>query len=45
VATETAIFTRAGVSRIMRTAFDIAKSRPRKLLTVVTKSNARSTAW
>ncbi len=41
VGTETAIFTRAGVTRIMRTAFDIAKSRPRKLLTVVTKSNAQ----
>ena len=41
VATETAIFTRAGVSRIMRLAFGIAKSRPRKLLTVVTKSNAQ----
>jgi tartrate dehydrogenase/decarboxylase/D-malate dehydrogenase len=41
VATETAIFTRAGVSRIMRVAFDIAKGRPRKLLTVVTKSNAQ----
>jgi tartrate dehydrogenase/decarboxylase/D-malate dehydrogenase len=41
VATETAIFTRAGVTRIMRTAFRIAASRPRKLLTVVTKSNAQ----
>jgi tartrate dehydrogenase/decarboxylase/D-malate dehydrogenase len=41
VATETAIFTRAGVARIMRTAFRIAQSRPRKLLTVVTKSNAQ----
>ena len=41
VATETSIFTRAGVSRIMRTAFEIAKARPRKLLTVVTKSNAQ----
>jgi len=41
VATETAIFTRAGVSRIMRTAFRIAQGRPRKLLTVVTKSNAQ----
>ena len=41
VATETAIFTRAGVTRIMRTAFRIAQSRPRKLLTVVTKSNAQ----
>ncbi len=41
IATETAIFTRAGVTRIMRTAFEIAKSRPRRLLTVVTKSNAQ----
>lgn len=41
VATETAIFTRAGVARIMRTAFRIAASRPRRLLTVVTKSNAQ----
>jgi tartrate dehydrogenase/decarboxylase/D-malate dehydrogenase len=41
VATETAIFTRAGVARIMRTAFRIAQARPRKLLTVVTKSNAQ----
>jgi tartrate dehydrogenase/decarboxylase/D-malate dehydrogenase len=41
IATETAIFTRAGVTRIMRTAFRIAQSRPRKLLTVVTKSNAQ----
>lgn len=41
VATETAIFTRAGVTRIMRTAFRIAESRPRRLLTVVTKSNAQ----
>jgi tartrate dehydrogenase/decarboxylase/D-malate dehydrogenase len=41
VATEVAIFTRAGVTRIMRYAFGIAQSRPRKLLTVVTKSNAQ----
>src|ERR1700742_1901525 len=41
VATETAIFTRRGVERIMRFAFDVARSRPRKLLTVVTKSNAQ----
>ncbi|NGM19442.1 tartrate dehydrogenase [Roseomonas stagni] len=41
IATETAIFTRAGVTRIMRTAFEIAKNRPRRLLTVVTKSNAQ----
>lgn len=41
VATEVAIFTRAGVTRIMDYAFSIAQSRPRKLLTVVTKSNAQ----
>jgi tartrate dehydrogenase/decarboxylase/D-malate dehydrogenase len=41
VATEVSIFTRAGVERIMRYAFALAASRPRKLLTVVTKSNAQ----
>ena len=41
VATETSIFTRAGVTRIMRFAYELARSRPRKLLTVVTKSNAQ----
>jgi tartrate dehydrogenase/decarboxylase/D-malate dehydrogenase len=41
VATETAIFTRRGVERIMRYAFDQARARPRKHLTVVTKSNAQ----
>ncbi|MGA9821835.1 MAG: tartrate dehydrogenase, partial [Desulfobaccales bacterium] len=41
VATEVAIFTRAGVTRIMRFAFALARSRPRRLLTVVTKSNAQ----
>jgi tartrate dehydrogenase/decarboxylase/D-malate dehydrogenase len=41
VATETAIFTRRGVERIMRYAFELARSRPRKHLTVVTKSNAQ----
>ncbi|WP_294643961.1 tartrate dehydrogenase, partial [uncultured Aureimonas sp.] len=41
VATEVAIFTRVGVTRIMRYAFRLAQSRPRKLLTVVTKSNAQ----
>lgn len=41
VATEVSIFTRAGVTRIMRFAFRLAQSRPRKLLTVVTKSNAQ----
>lgn len=41
VATEVSIFTRAGVSRIMRYAFKLAQARPRKFLTVVTKSNAQ----
>ncbi len=41
IATEVSIFTRAGVTRIMRYAFALARSRPRKLLTVVTKSNAQ----
>lgn len=41
VGTEVAIFTRVGVTRIMRYAFRMAQSRPRKLLTVVTKSNAQ----
>ena len=41
VATETSIFTRAGVERIMRFAFDLARSRPRRKLTIVTKSNAQ----
>ncbi len=41
VATETAVFTRAGVERIMRFAFALARSRPRQHLTVVTKSNAQ----
>jgi len=41
VATEVSIFTRTGVARIMRFAFDLARSRPRRLLTVVTKSNAQ----
>lgn len=41
VGTEVSIFTRVGVTRIMRYAFRLAQSRPRKLLTVVTKSNAQ----
>ena len=40
-ATDVAMFTRVGVERIMRFAFRLAQSRPRKLLTVVTKSNAQ----
>src|ERR1700737_4364241 len=41
VATDVSIMTRPGVTRIMRFAFKLAQSRPRKLLTVVTKSNAQ----
>ena len=41
IATEVAIFTRVGIERIMRFAFETAKSRPRKKLTMVTKSNAQ----
>jgi tartrate dehydrogenase/decarboxylase/D-malate dehydrogenase len=41
VATETSIFTRRGVERIMRYAFGAAQKRPRKHVTVVTKSNAQ----
>jgi len=41
VGTEVSIFTRTGVTRIMRYAFELARSRPRKFLTVVTKSNAQ----
>jgi tartrate dehydrogenase/decarboxylase / D-malate dehydrogenase len=41
VATDVSMMTRAGVERIMRFAFGLAQSRPRKQLTVVTKSNAQ----
>ena len=41
VATDVSMMTRAGVERIMRFAFTLAQGRPRKLLTVVTKSNAQ----
>jgi tartrate dehydrogenase/decarboxylase/D-malate dehydrogenase len=41
VATEVSIFTRVGVTRIMRFAFEVARTRPRKLLTLITKSNAQ----
>jgi tartrate dehydrogenase/decarboxylase/D-malate dehydrogenase len=41
VATEVSVFTRAGVTRIHRHAFELARRRPRKHLTLVTKSNAQ----
>ena len=41
VGTELAVFTRAGCARIMRFAFALARSRPRRRLTLVTKSNAQ----
>jgi tartrate dehydrogenase/decarboxylase/D-malate dehydrogenase len=40
-AMDVSLMTRAGVERILRFAFRLAQSRPRKLLTVVTKSNAQ----
>lgn len=41
VATDVSMMTRAGVERIMRYAFALASSRPRRRLTVITKSNAQ----
>jgi tartrate dehydrogenase/decarboxylase/D-malate dehydrogenase len=41
VATEISVFTRNGVARIHRYAFKLAQGRPRKHLTLVTKSNAQ----
>jgi len=41
VATDLSLMTRAGIERIQRFAFKLAQSRPRKLLTVITKSNAQ----
>jgi tartrate dehydrogenase/decarboxylase/D-malate dehydrogenase len=41
VAVETAVFTRAGVQRLMRFAYELARSRPRQKLASVTKSNAQ----
>ncbi|BEP92184.1 tartrate dehydrogenase [Acidovorax sp. A79] len=40
-ATDVSIMTRVGVERILRFAFRLAQSRPRKQLTVITKSNAQ----
>ena len=42
VATDVSIMTRAGVLRIMRYAFELARSRPRKLLTVQERAWAGS---
>lgn len=41
VATDLSVMTRAGVERIQRYAFKLAQLRPRKLLTLITKSNAQ----
>jgi tartrate dehydrogenase/decarboxylase/D-malate dehydrogenase len=41
VAMEVSTFTRSGVQRIHRFAFELARKRPRKHLTLVTKSNAQ----
>ena len=41
VASDLSVMTRAGVERILRFAFRLAQSRPRKMLTVITKSNAQ----
>ncbi|MDH4554087.1 tartrate dehydrogenase [Pseudomonas sp. BN417] len=41
VATEVSTFTRVGVERIHRFAFELARKRPAKHLTLVTKSNAQ----
>ncbi len=41
VGMDVAVFTRAGVERIQRYALELARSRPRKKLTLVTKSNAQ----
>lgn len=40
VAIQTSVFTRRGCERILRAAFDAARTRPRKTLTSITKSNA-----
>ena len=41
VAVETSVFTRTGVERVQRFAYELAQSRPKKHLTLVTKSNAQ----
>jgi tartrate dehydrogenase/decarboxylase/D-malate dehydrogenase len=41
IAVETSVFSRQGVERVIRYAFNLAQSRPRKKLSSVTKSNAQ----
>jgi tartrate dehydrogenase/decarboxylase/D-malate dehydrogenase len=48
IAQQTAVFTEVGCERIIRYAFDLAASRPRRKVTSVTKSNAQQygmTLW
>ena len=40
VATQTGVFTRRGIERILRFGFELASKRPRKMLASATKSNA-----
>jgi tartrate dehydrogenase/decarboxylase / D-malate dehydrogenase len=40
VAEQTGLFTRMGIERVVRHAFQVARSRPRRLLASATKSNA-----
>jgi tartrate dehydrogenase/decarboxylase/D-malate dehydrogenase len=48
IATQTAVFTETGCERIIRYAFDLAMTRPKRKVTSVTKSNAQQygmTLW
>jgi tartrate dehydrogenase/decarboxylase/D-malate dehydrogenase len=48
IATQTAVFTEVGCERIIRYAFDLARTRPKAKVTSVTKSNAQQygmTLW
>lgn len=40
VATQTMVYTRGGVERVIRYSFELARSRPRKQLTLIDKANA-----